>query len=810
MDDSLWQDEAQLANAISDSPGFNFNSVAKFRKNLTETFDKELSDVSVLNRIDHFEAKRAPFCAAVISSEQLPSNRPPLPTRTVFAKPNHRSVKRVAVYLRIRPITTVSSSSPSKKSSKNDTEEKETSTIEVLKPVSNSKSRPFSTTIRTYPPNCSNTYKVNVNRLSQDNYVHAKEFHFDRVMGPEISQNYVYSAVAAPMIEDLFQASHRPSSSSKLRRESALLFSYGITNAGKTFTVLGDLNSTNQANWGIIPRAISDVLDRNRIYSVSDSSIECKRSPPFDLYISFFEIYNDNVYDLLPSNKSISSKNSVNHSVPVLKVRECRGQIFVRGLTKHKVNTVEHGVQLTKLAHNKRHTSSNNLNSNSSRSHFICQLQIIPQVQPTVSFPIRDYVTDTTEESRFSSVEITNGYSTDEDAKARSRQSASTIWIVDLAGSERSKRTRVGSTRQKESTKINKSLMTLMRCLNTMRDNGKRGNASTIVPFRESKLTHLFQGHLTGKSAARTAMMVNVNPSVEDFDETQYVLAYARKAKLIEMNQEQFRVKRNQFFGEEYDHNGRKRTKYEDKKNPPTIVTNKPKSILSQIVKKLSPKKALKRNPLKTEKVYISSNSDMEIETLKESLREVQAHAEKLEIENMRLLDELNNSEIKIRTECASEMEERLRETRIKHNKKYEYLISVMNSHTSKTDISVSMNRAGSQLEEDFVDKIDECEKEIFRMNEEHSNELEEYNKQLYIAAKEKVENVSKIASLECALKESNGEIKRLQQPRSDNNVTVETKEKSPEHYFKEKTPSFQKQLRPRKPLENFTNQTKG
>jgi hypothetical protein len=838
MDDSLWQDEAQLANMLlegsirssseSSSPGFNFNSAANLKKNLTETFNKELSNLSVLDPIDRFEAHKPPHCATTSSNGQLSSNRPPLPINTAFAKPKKSSVKRVAVYLRIRPTSTISS--PLKPYDKNITKEKETSTIEVINPIgNNSNSRPqFPTTIRTYPPNVSNAYKMNINRPSRDNSVYAKEFHFERVMGPETSQKCVYSTVAAPMIEDLFQASLKPtsSSSSKMRAssESMLLFSYGITNAGKTHTVLGDLNSTNQNKWGIIPRAISDVFERKRNNSMYDSKIahcgsgnaDCKQSPPFDLYISFFEIYNENVYDLIPSNKSIPSKYNVDSTLPALKVRECRGQILVRGLAKHKINSLVEGIELTKFAHNKRHTSSNNLNSDSSRSHFICQMQIIPEAQPTAS------------DSKFTFVDSMSGYSTDEEAKVRSKLAAGTIWIVDLAGSERSKRVgAIGSARQKESTKINNSLMTLMRCLNTMKENGKQGNSASVVPFRESKLTHIFMGHfLASRSAARTAMMVNVNPSVEDFDETQHVLAYSRKAKLIEINQEELGMKRKQFVDEEYDHNGRKKTKYEDKKHPSTNVASKPKNMLSRMARKLSPKKALKHNPLKTKKVDISSNSNRanneENEMLKKSLREAQECVEKLEEEKIRLLDELNNKEDQIRTEVAIEMEERLRETRTKHNEKYEYLRSVMHHQTSKTDISV----AGNQLEE-LMDKVDECEKEMCRMNEKHSkevltlsDELQEYNRKLHLAANEKAEDVSKIARLEQKLKESNGEIRRLRQPIGVHtiDVMVKTKKKSPKLRIKDnnmtlsgnKPSSFQKRLRPRKPLETSTNQTKG
>jgi hypothetical protein len=145
-----------------------------------------------------------------------------------------------------------------------------------------------------------------------------------------------------------------------------------------------------------------------------------------------------------------------------------------------------------------------------------------------------------------------------------------------------------------------------------------------------------------------------------------------------------------------------------------------------------------------------------------------------------------------------------------------------MHRQTSKTDISV----AGNQLEE-LMDKVDECEKEMFRMNEKHSkealtlsDELQEYNRKLHLAANEKAKDVSKMASLEQALKESNGEIRRLRQPIGVHtiDVMVKTKKKSPKLRIKDnnmtlsgnKPSSFQKRLRPRKPLETSTNQTKG
>ncbi|VEU38631.1 unnamed protein product [Pseudo-nitzschia multistriata] len=837
MDSSLWQDEAQLANMFleedsnrssseSNSNDFYFNSTAHLKKNLATTFDKELSNDLVAKQVDHLvPSKPASSSSPVRSGGQLPSIRPPLPTGTDRVEHQRKSRKKFAVFLRIRPLQIYKSTLEQDDDVNSKVEN--ASTIEVLEPSDKSNDETiFPTTIRTYPPMVSNVHKVNMNRNARSNFAYAKEFHFDRVMGPKISQKDVYFAAAAPIIHDLLNGRDKRTELSRVRRESALLFSYGITNAGKTHTVLGDINSTNKANWGIIPRAISDVFQRNRVKlnvtsttEASESSMgNCKHQPPCDLYISFFEIYNENIYDLMPEKAANSSKHKSN-SLPALKIRECRGQTFVRGLKKLKVRNEEHGISLVKEAYNKRHTSCNNLNMDSSRSHFVCQMEIVPLRQQSTPFPVRDFSTETDGGKKASNIDLMSGYSTDEEAVARSRLSASTIWIVDLAGSERSKRTRVGSIRQKESTKINNSLMTLMRCLNAMKENGDRRRGNNVIPFRESKLTHIFMSHLTSKSAARTAMMVNVNPSVEDFDETQHVLKYSRKAKLIEMNIDEFGAKRKQFFGEEYDRNGRKKFKCENSKN---CDLKKPKHpLLSRMAKKLSPKKALEKivvkNTVKEERIVSSRSYDhaKEIEALKNVVQIAEERVYALKNKNTQLQVELESKEDQIRAEVAMEMEARLRETRTKQKEKYDHLRSVMQNQMSKNDVSLSISRAGNQIEE-LLDKIDECEQEMLRMSKEHRQEviclnaqIDDLNRTKEILAKEKVEHTIEISNLKQALKKSHDEVIHLKGFKKCDNIEMDE-----ENFLAgsikaiKKRATIKQKIQPRKALGNATNQS--
>ena len=89
---------------------------------------------------------------------------------------------------------------------------------------------------------------------------------------------------------------------------------------------------------------------------------------------------------------------------------------------------------------------------------------------------------------------------------------------MDLAGSERITRTHCTGDRLREANNINANLMVLRTCMETLRDNQIGGGAPKIVPYRDSKLTHLFKNYFDGQG--RVAMIVCVSPSSSDYDET--------------------------------------------------------------------------------------------------------------------------------------------------------------------------------------------------------------------------------------------------------------------------------------------------
>ena len=245
---------------------------------------------------------------------------------------SNRAVRNLlAVYLRIRPPSSAAS-------------DQTDSTIEVISHVSEHASpRSVPTTVRTYPPVTSQAYKsirqtgdVGTNKGVVVSGV--KEFHFNRVFAPNDPQRLVYDEVAAPLVAGIFPTIRQ---NGMIKGQSALLFAYGITNAGKTYTIMGNTSDGDgdDRGCGIIPRAIDGVLEEIR----RRETVSASKEHQYQLNVSFFEIYNEQVHDLLEgelpgggSSRKLPFAMESNN----LKIREDRnGHIFVQGLSKHRVTT---------------------------------------------------------------------------------------------------------------------------------------------------------------------------------------------------------------------------------------------------------------------------------------------------------------------------------------------------------------------------------------------------------------------------------------------------------------------------------------
>ena len=108
-------------------------------------------------------------------------------------------------------------------------------------------------------------------------------FTFNQVFGENAKQDELFDSIGIPVIDGVFQGFN------------GTIFAYGQTGSGKTYTMMGpDIESDTESELrGIIPRAIEVIFDR--IGTLDD--MECS------VHVSFFEIYNERVNDLLNPSK---------------------------------------------------------------------------------------------------------------------------------------------------------------------------------------------------------------------------------------------------------------------------------------------------------------------------------------------------------------------------------------------------------------------------------------------------------------------------------------------------------------------------
>ena len=207
----------------------------------------------------------------------------------------------------------------------------------------------------------------------------------------------------------------------------------------------------------------------------------------FDVLVTFLEIYNEEIRDLLAESGQPTPRGG-------LQIREDK-VVKVAGLTELRPNSADEVKQIVLLGNTRRTQSPTNANETSSRSHAVLQ------------------------------VHVTRSPRT---ANVTEERTVATLSIIDLAGSERAAATTNMGQRMVEGANINKSLLALGNCINSLCESG---GAVRHVPYRNSKLTRLLKFSLGGN--CKTVMIVCVAPTSQHFDDTHNTLIYAERATRI-------------------------------------------------------------------------------------------------------------------------------------------------------------------------------------------------------------------------------------------------------------------------------------
>ncbi|AWP00121.1 putative kinesin-like protein KIF20A [Scophthalmus maximus] len=377
------------------------------------------------------------------------------------------------------------------------------------------------------------------------------KFSFSQIFGPDTTQQQFYEFTMKKMVKDVLQGENR------------LLYTYGVTNSGKTYTIQG---SGREA--GLLPRALASLFRKlqGRLYGamdlkpvmyqdvrqlepsevrveeirrnsllkedenltsrrgvttttvdsgigglssssyiasqLEDSDSVClepdslshtggedlEEGVQFSIWVSFYEIYNEFLYDLL----DVSPSQQPRKRATLRLSDDKQGNPYVKDLTWIQVRSAEEAWRILRAGRRNQSFASTHLNQNSSRSHSIFSIRVL-HVRP--------------EEDPGQTMQI------------------SELTVCDLAGSERCKEQRNGE-RMKEANNINTSLLTLGRCIAALRHNQtNKSRPPQVVPFRESKLTRVLQGFFCGRGMS--SMVVNLNPCASIYDETLQALKFS-------------------------------------------------------------------------------------------------------------------------------------------------------------------------------------------------------------------------------------------------------------------------------------------
>lgn len=244
------------------------------------------------------------------------------------------------------------------------------------------------------------------------------------------------------------------------------VFAYGMTGTGKTFSMQG-----TATNPGVIPLAITDIF----------SYIRETPSREFLLRVSYLEIYNEKIHDLLNPPPA----NALGANAPAqeeIKLREdAKRGVYASPLKEEIVQSPTQLLRVIARGDHARRTSSTQFNARSSRSHAVVQIV----VESRERLPGNGAMSDNKRSGM-----VPGGVR------------VSTLSLIDLAGSERAAETK---ERREEGSHINKSLLTLGTVIARLSgDKDKEGKPmdknGKHLPYRDSKLTRLLQGALSGDS----------------------------------------------------------------------------------------------------------------------------------------------------------------------------------------------------------------------------------------------------------------------------------------------------------------------
>ncbi|XP_055522632.1 kinesin-like protein Nod [Wyeomyia smithii] len=317
---------------------------------------------------------------------------------------------------------------------------------------------PVRIAIRERPTDCVEVESTIQHHSANDQIliVDERPFVFDYVFRPGASQALVYDALIRPLVVKMINGFF------------CTALAYGQTGTGKTFTMglQWDHSGPHDINRGMITRALDQTFELLK---------ESRNKEDYEIEVSFVEIYNEKIYDLLSENSS-----------EPINTRGCK----FNGGTKRQVSRAGQAQDILMEGNKNRHVRPTKMNTLSSRSHAI--------------FSIHASVVH-------------------DDARI-----VSALHLVDLAGSEGVRRTGHQGVALAEGVHINQGLLSIGKVLQAL------SIGSKVVPYRDSILSTVLQDSLNSNSYL--TLLACVSPLPEDLSETLSTIRFAQGAKTLKNN----------------------------------------------------------------------------------------------------------------------------------------------------------------------------------------------------------------------------------------------------------------------------------
>ncbi|KAM3145934.1 hypothetical protein pb186bvf_001912 [Paramecium bursaria] len=258
---------------------------------------------------------------------------------------------------------------------------------------------------------------------------------------------------------------------------NSCVLSYGQTGSGKSYTIFGsDLGDPSNDKRGILPRAMEYLLQKAQ---------EFDEIREFVITGTFVEVYLDQVRDLCRNGNMISAFENENLTI----YENTNGQIMVKDVTQVNLRTIAdlqdmltQGLQLREKLDQQ--------SSYSAKAHSVFTLNLVQKDKENENLPFMN----------------------------------ATLQFVDLAGSERIAKSLTEGHKFQEAILVNSSLTALGKCLAAVSQMNSKN-----IPYRESKLTRILQNCLNSQS--QVALIVNVNPNENNFEECLSTFQYAERTK---------------------------------------------------------------------------------------------------------------------------------------------------------------------------------------------------------------------------------------------------------------------------------------